>query len=166
MFVRAHRKYYAFDLAPSWWEEIIKKAHEGSIRSIDKVEAELNPKKNKVKGEPNPKEDELTKWINENFKQWFEDSMQDDVLKGYAEVIEWAESKKQYVKEAKDKFAKYSVADAWIVAHAKVKGYTVVTQEESSPDSKSSIKIPDVCKGLNVECIDTFQMMHNLRISI
>ena len=41
-----------------------------------------------------------------------------------------------------DKFA--TGADGWLVAHARVHGATVVTNEQSAPDSKREIKLPDV----------------------
>jgi hypothetical protein len=41
---------------------------------------------------------------------------------------------------------------------------TVVTQEVAAPESKTEVKIPDVCKAFDVPCIDTFEMLGNLGV--
>ena len=51
--------------------------------------------------------------------------------------------------------------DGWAIAHVLDSGGTVVTQE--SPRSKrGGIKVPTVCKGLNVRCLDTFKMLDEM----
>lgn len=39
--VEAHRRYYAFDIVPSFWRVLIELADKGYIISIDKVKNEL-----------------------------------------------------------------------------------------------------------------------------
>jgi hypothetical protein len=46
------------------------------------------------------------------------------------------------------------------------KGYTVVTQEVSAPQSKTEVKIPDLCTAMSVPCIDTFAMLRTLGIKL
>lgn len=50
------------------------------------------------------------------------------------------------------------VADAFLIAKAKVLNGTVVTREEYSPNSA---KIPNICEALNVKCIgeEEFQLI-------
>jgi hypothetical protein len=51
--------------------------------------------------------------------------------------------------------------DAWIIAHAMADGGVVVTQE-SERSKGSKVKVPTVCKELNVPCIDTYRMIRDL----
>jgi hypothetical protein len=51
--------------------------------------------------------------------------------------------------------------DAWIIAHAMATGGVVVTQE-SERSKGSKVKVPTVCKELNVPCIDTYRMIRDL----
>ena len=52
-FMQAARQYYAFDLAPPFWDSLIEHAANGVVRSIDKVKLELDRGK-----------DELADWAN------------------------------------------------------------------------------------------------------
>ena len=71
--IEAHRTYYAFDIAPSFWEMIEHNFKEGHIISIDKVYEEL--KKGK---------DVLFDWIGDNIgKNSFYDSGTEDILEIY-----------------------------------------------------------------------------------
>jgi hypothetical protein len=72
----------------------------------------------------------------------------------------------QYTNSAKAEFAEADNADAWVVAYAMVKGYIVVTQEGSHPNSKRKIFIPDVCQAFVVQYIDTFKMMRRLEVKL
>ena len=54
VFIEAKNRYYAFDLMPSihrFWEILVRYASDGRIRSIDRVEKELQKEK-----------DELSEW--------------------------------------------------------------------------------------------------------
>jgi len=41
IFIEAHRRYYAFDIAPPFWMALINHAKNGRLLSIDRVEIEL-----------------------------------------------------------------------------------------------------------------------------
>ena len=43
MFIEAHRRYYAFDLAPKFWQALVEHACNGQVESIDRVGASLDP---------------------------------------------------------------------------------------------------------------------------
>ena len=55
----------------------------------------------------------------------------------------WVQRHPRYFDHAKAKFA--TGADGWLVACARVQGATVVTNEQSAPESRKEIKLPDVC---------------------
>ena len=52
----------------------------------------------------------------------------------------------------------YQSADNWLIAHALISGYSVVTHESASK-TKNKIKIPIICKDLGVQCTTTFGML-------
>jgi hypothetical protein len=49
-------------------------------------------------------------------------------------------------------------ADYYLVAHAHAHDHIVVTHERSE-NSRLRVKIPNACAGMNVECINPFQML-------
>jgi hypothetical protein len=151
VFVEAYRRYYAFDIMPGFWHELITHARNGSIVSIDRVKDEL------ARGK-----DDLAEWAKGDFAKAFISTNEDDVIGAYAEVIAWSQSRTQYTQAAKAEFARG--ADGWLVAYAKAKLVVVVTQEVHAPESKIKIKIPTACRALAVESIDTFEMMRRLGI--
>lgn len=56
----------------------------------------------------------------------------------------------------------FDEADRWVIALARVKGFTVVTHETSvkvkkRPDRK--LYIPDVCRSMNIPCIELIELM-------
>jgi len=58
VFIEAYKRYYSFDIAPSFWNALVQHAENGHIISIDRVKQEMNSFH---------KEDELSKWANEHF---------------------------------------------------------------------------------------------------
>lgn len=154
VFIEAAKHYYAFDLAPSFWEELVSNAKKGCILSIDKVKAELDEK-----------EDRPKQWTNDDFVQWFEPVYATDVLGEYDKIMKWVEES-DFVDKAKKDFADYNKADAWIVAYAKAKGCVVVTHEKYRPGRKHKIQIPNACEIFGVRSVDTFQMLRELGIQL
>ncbi len=76
--------------------------------------------------------------------------------------MSWVQQNSQYFTHAKEDFA--IGADGWLVAFARVEAVTVITNEESAPDSKRSIKLPDVCNRFELQCENTFTMLRALNI--
>ena len=153
VFIQAARQYYAFDIAPIFWNEL--KHHAGGQRvcSIDKVKDELSRQK-----------DELAKWAGKHFHTAFEPTDNDDVLDQYQKLIRWVHRQDQYHESAIYEFAQDHVADAWLIAYAKSKGHILVTHETLSPQSKNRIPIPNVCEAFGIEYCDTFDMMRSLEV--
>jgi len=157
VFIEAKNRYYAFDLMPSihrFWENLVRYASDGRIRSIDRVEKELQKEK-----------DELSEWAKKDFSHAFASTNEKTVLEAYAEVIGWVQAHPRYFSYAKAKFADVEEPDAWLVAYAKAH-CVVVTHEAPRPLAKREIKIPDVCQGFNVPCVNTFQMLRELGVRL
>lgn len=155
VFIEAAKRYYAFDIAPTFWEQLVHHASEGRILSIDRVRDELAKQ-----------QDELSKWANEEFRKYFASTNGQEVREAYGEIMNWVDAQSQFTKDAKDDFARIENADAWLVAYAKAKGYVVVTHEQYNSDAKRRIPIPNVCKAFGVPYVNTFEMLRQLKIKV
>lgn len=79
--------------------------------------------------------------------------------KSYIEVCNWPTSctrplAKPYTRTAISVFQDATRADAWLCAQAMESGYTLVTREKPEPQAYKSVKIPDVCEGLGISCLN------------
>jgi hypothetical protein len=153
-FMEAARGYYAFDIAQPFWDALPDFARRKRIISLDKVLDEIN------RGD-----DELKRWANSEFNTYFADSQTSDVVQAYADLVNWADQHPTYLQMAKDEFMEDDNADAWIIAYAKARDCTVVTDELSNPHSKKRIIIPDVCIAFGVPYCDVFTMLRALNFS-
>lgn len=69
--VEAHRRYYAFDIAPCFWRVLLELADRGHIVSIDRVKDELMN---------SGQEDALNKWALSEFDHWFASTENEEVF--------------------------------------------------------------------------------------
>jgi hypothetical protein len=125
VFIEAKRHYYAFDLAPKFWESLIDLAGCDQIVSIDRVKEEL------VRGK-----DELSDWAKGDFSHGFASTSDDDIIEKYRDIMTWVYDQVQFQDAAKTGFA--AGADGWLVAYAMVNGCVVVTHEEMRPNVRKS----------------------------
>lgn len=153
--VEAAKRYYAFDIVPTFWEQLTQCAENGRIVSIDRVKDEVDRGK-----------DDLTHWCGNHFYTAFLTTQDCEVLRTYGEIMEWAQAQTQYTDAAKAELAEAKNADAWIVAYAIAYNCIVVTHERSDPTIKRRIPIPNICQAFHMQCVDTFQMMRQLGIKL
>lgn len=151
VFIEAARRYYAFDIAPSFWNSLIRFSKDDKIKSIDKVMAEL------AKGN-----DDLSNWADTKFRDAFISTDDEQIIDSYRNIIEWVQMHSQFSDEAKANFA--GGADGWLIAVAIERKFVVVTQETIAPDAKRKIPIPNVCNAFDIEYIDTFSMLRKLGV--
>lgn len=154
VFISAKNQYYAFDICPGFWESLIQHHNAGNVYSVDRVRNEL------LAGR---KTEDLVQWVRNDLpSDFFLNVDDDDVTAAYTEIMIWVQRHPQYFDYAKAKFA--AGADGWLVAYAMVHDAIVVTNEQSAPQSRREIKIPDVCVQFNVTYKDTFLMLKDLAI--
>jgi len=152
--ITAKNRYYAFPICPGFWRSLLHEHSLGKVHSIDKVGQEL------VSGS---RDDELAQWIHESVPaSFFFKSDGAEIVAAYNKVIDWVMRHERYRDAGKDKFSRG--ADGWLVAHGVASGKTVVTNEQSRPESRSEIKLPDVCEAFSVDYTDTFDMLHKLGV--
>lgn len=151
VFITAKNLYYAFDLAPGFWNSLIHLAGNGRILSIDYVKEELEKGK-----------DQLAQWAKNDFAHAFISTDEEDVQETYREIMTWVQGQGQFSDAAKADFARG--ADGWLVAYAKAKGSIVVTLETINPGIKWKVPIPNVCQAFGVQFVDTFEMLRRLGV--
>lgn len=57
-------------------------------------------------------------------------------------------------------------ADGWLIATAKVHGYTIVCEEKFNPFKQNRVPNPNVCHHFNVSYCNIFEMLRLLRVKI
>lgn len=145
IFVDAHRRYYGFDIVPSFWGFLDQQFLSGHLVSIKPVFDELK------KGE-----DELAEWVKAR-PQFFKD-LDGPTIQKMTEIADWV-SQQGYTQAAVDDFLR--VADYYLVAFAAAHGLIVLTHEQPSPGAKRRVLIPNVCNAFGVDYTDTFTMMRD-----
>lgn len=153
VFIEAARRYYAFDIAPPFWTMLIDRANRGQVLSIDRVGIELNRGK-----------DDLAKWANASFHEFFASTEDEDATEAYRRIMAWSQRQTRFTDAAKAEFAR--VPDGWLVAYALAKGCVVVTHEQFDPNIRRKVKIPNACQAFGVSYVDTFQMMRELGVKL
>lgn len=151
IFIDAHRRYYAFDIAPGFWKKLQEKAEGGLVKSISDVYDELQ------KGS----KDRLADWAKESFLEYFEKCDATQVIAAYGDIINWAYN--NYKQSAVAEFA--DVADSWLLAYAFANKATLVTNE-SKQGKTAKITIPDVCLQFGISYINVFDMLRELSIEL
>jgi len=151
VFIEAARRYYAFDLAPPFWESLVLHGANGRIFSIDRVKEELE------RGN-----DELATWARGDFSDMFASTDEEDIISAYTAVMGWVYAQEQFSDAAKADFA--TGADGWLVAYSMSKGHIVVTHEVLDPAIKRKVPIPNVCEAFGVSYFDTFAMLRELGV--
>jgi len=157
-FMTAARTFYSFDFGAKFWDFLIQEAQNGNLASIDKVLKEIN------KGN-----DDLEKWANEKFLNYFLGTKDNQVIQKYAQLMQWAEKQSNYyTRNAIDEFMKEDNADPWLIAYslAKNRDYTIVTFEKENNAIKRKIPIPNVCKVFNIQYCDLYHMLKNLKFQL
>lgn len=154
MFIAPHRTYYGFDLCPGFWNFLIQEFDNGSIVSIQKVYDELHVG-----------EDVLADWAKNSLgkKHFIDQSKDASVVAKYQDISNWVLSSTQFKDYAKRSFLGPEEADPWICAYAAVHDVIVVTGEIKEPDVKKRVPLPNVLEAFNVEYVDLFSCLRELK---
>ena len=152
--ITAKNSYYAFDLCPGFWNSLLTQHQLGQVHSLDRNRMEL------LQGRD---DDDLVKWARETVPDaFFLSTHQADVVTAYTEIMLWVQRNPQFFDNAKAKFA--TGADGWLVAYAQVNACEVITLEESRPESRNQVKLPDVCIQFGVPYQNVFTMLRTLQV--
>lgn len=150
--------YYPFDFAPSFWSQLEENIQNGNIVILDMVKNEI------LNGN-----DELKDWMETiSFNEI--DRREKGIIAEYAKVLQYIQNNPCYKDSALTEWSKGTIADAWIIATAKVYGYTIITFEvgvKMNPKSPSkNAKIPDVAQYFDVKTENLFYLMRKLNFKL
>jgi len=141
------------DVWPTFWERLSGLIMSGDIFTSEKVRDEID------RGN-----DELTVWMRDNTTERFYIKVNADVIEQYCVTMNWARHNHAFKDSAISAYA--DAADAYLVATAAAMHMTLVTNEVSSPNSRSRVKIPDACLAIGVRCCDLNTMLRELGVVI
>jgi len=145
IFIQAKNLHYGFDFCPAFWGWLIKNNKSKNVFSIEKVGDELEAGA-----------DELADWASKRGDGFFL-KPDDKILSVLGQVSNWVSSQ-NYEPAAINTFLQD--ADYYLVAHALAHGYVVVTHEIAAASTKI-IKIPNVCIGLKIKCMNPYEMLRH-----
>ena len=156
--IQVKNSYYAFDIAPGFWNQLLGKVMSKDCIFIDSVVHEIDKGK-----------DELKDWFEMQIRvqqaeliAQAEESA--EVYENYKKIANFVSDNKMYDGNSRANFMKG--ADPWIIAAAKTWNHTVVTFEQEGQNGNKHIKIPNVCKEFHVPFMNLFDMMRQLGIKL
>jgi len=156
--IDAKRDYYPIDRIPEFWEWLIFMGELGSIKIPIEVYEEFSDTKDK-----DGKKDDLATWSERSEVQEAlllkEDAEKSLVTKIIYDGYVSNPTDDDLVKIGQDPFLlSYALKD--------IEERCIVSTEVSKPSKKgANRKVPDVCKALNIRCINNFQMFRELNFS-
>jgi hypothetical protein len=148
--ITAKRDHYRFATFPCFWDYLLHRAADTTLRSIDPVRQELMIK-----------QDELSHWV----ASACPDAMFEvpDGATGVAltKLGIWTmDPRRPYSPAARAEFLR--VPDSVLVAHALAHGHIVVTHEKPAPTAVNKVKIPDACNAIGVRWIDPYALLQEI----
>lgn len=147
--IQAKDEYYAFDLCPGFWDWLDQQNKAGMMYSVQAVKEEL------ARGD-----DRLAQWAKDRDGVFFL-PVDERTSGAMAAVSGWVQAG-DFRDDAKRVFL--AGADPWLIAHALAHNHIVVTHEVHVDGQRSKVKIPTVCRALNVQCMRTFEMLRGERV--
>ena len=143
------------DICPGFWEwlEVMREA--GRVASIKRVLGELSDQ-----------DDSLSTWASARDSWFLPDN--DLMANSLPAITAWVynqrwNSRDKYTLSATAQFFSTVAADLFLVAYAKGNGLTLVTQEAPC-NGPAQVKIPTVCNGVGVLCINLTDMLRAERV--
>jgi hypothetical protein len=153
--IEAKNRYYGFDFCPGFWDWLVRKLAAGEVLSVERVGQEL------AAGNDN-----LSAWAANQGPAFFVPPNANTVAAMAtvsASVRTMSVNGQPYLPAAVTKFL--GDADYYLIAHALAHRDIVVTNESGHPGeqqaSVKTLKIPDVCNSVGVQCVSVFKMLRD-----
>lgn len=132
-------RYYPIDVFPGLWDRLATMIEDGEIQSPDEVGREIAKK-----------DDGLNEWVKEHAQLLV--PLDDETQRATAEVLG---AFPELVKELSGR----NQADPFVVALARVRSVTVVSEEKGG--SQARPRIPMVCEHFEVRCMDVVSFIRD-----
>lgn len=151
-----HLTFYPFDMAHSFWDQMEQHIANGNIAILDMVKDEI------LKGT-----DELSSWMKTISIMEYIDHRDQAIVKYYGTILSHIQFNKCYKEAALTEWARDTVADAWLISAAILKGYTIITFETANNglntrSPSKNAKIPDIAATFGVKTANLYYMMRTL----
>ena len=144
VFIEAKNRYYDLDFCPAFWDCLRQLHNKAKVFSIDKVKDEIEIG-----------DDDLSIWIKKLNKSFFiiTDA---DAAKQFGKINDWL-YQENYETAATQSFIQD--ADYYLIARALTNTETIIVTQEIANEGKKKVKIPNICIGLGIKYLSTFQML-------
>lgn len=156
--ITSGKLHYGHAYCQSFWEWIAAGHQNDRFHSIDLVKKEVLAGLNK--GDP------FYKWITQPaLTPFFRNPGTVDDLVGKLTTMAHS-SPNKFTHAAIKKFTDTAKADIWLIAYAaRHKNFVIVTYEESAPDGKKEIKLPDAAQWLGVKTVKLVDVLNRYAIN-
>lgn len=152
--IEANRRSYPYHIATTFWMRLAEQIELGIVVSPRRVYRELT--------EHEKHQDFVKKWVKVRQKQLSQPANK-QVTELVGEIESYIFSNSQFDQYECWKFS--DGGDPWVIAHAKVDGGVVVTQESTLHPLAKKPRVPDICKAFEVDCVNTIHMFERLKIT-
>jgi hypothetical protein len=149
----ANRQYYPIERVPAFWDWLLRQGVAGNIKIVEEVFDEFTGGN-----------DVLTEWAKQQ-------AVEDALL--FSESVDVSLLRRVmssgYAPDLTDDEVEQLGRDPFLIAHAlrSPRDRVVVTLEASKPSrQRANRHVPDVCRAVGVQCIDTFEMTSALDFRI
>tara|TARA_R110000744_G_scaffold63813_1_gene131253 strand:- start:43 stop:546 length:504 start_codon:yes stop_codon:yes gene_type:complete len=149
-YIQAKNQYYDMDVCVGYWEWLEIMFQAGEVCSIEFIGKELRDGN-----------DELADWAKKQHHAGYFAKHDDEATQAvFVDIVNFV-MEKDYNPADRDKFL--SKGDPWLIAKAKTTGATIVTHEATLVPATRKVKIPNLCVEFDVPCINTFDMLRQLK---
>lgn len=158
VFITPYKSYYPFNFAPGFWKQLSPKLTYDEIGVLDIVKDEI------TKGS-----DTLSEWIESVENIHIISRKDEDIIKGYTEVVDYLKNSNLYSKRALKAWSMEGIADPWLIAAALAYQYTIITLETATGKITTVCnkpKIPSVGQDLGVKCESLFSFMRKMQFKL
>jgi hypothetical protein len=135
VFIEAHRRYYAFDIWPGYWDALIVHHGSGRLSSIDRVRDELLAQT-----------EALARWAQQLPGSFFEATGDPSVTRWFGRLVGWVQAQPRFFLLAKQAFA--AGADGWLIAYAKAHGFVIGLTRRRTRTSNDGCQSPMCARPL------------------
>ena len=152
-FTEAEKRWYSLDFCPAYWDWIEEMNSQGEVYSVEKVREKLFA---------THKAGPFFHWAAQRKKALFLPPNR-TILENIKTINRTITTSKKYSHTAIVAFLE--IPDIYLIAHAYTNNWTIVTHEHTTPRrSPHNIKIPGICRTLNINYIDPFTMLRTKHV--
>lgn len=151
--IEAWQKYYSPIICPDYWDILNELGKKERVFIPEEVRSEI------VNSDPNSSDDELSVWVKNCSIPIHK--LDEKVIACWRKILQADPSHQRLV----DSVRYRSIADPWVISHAMNMNAVVVTKENLELNSKTKIKIPNVCENMGVKWMNDFEFVRELGIT-